>query len=158
MRHFLLPGTVAALAFGVPKATPAGALVPAAGRLLGKPAGGGGASLSTVDIAAVTEAADDNLPPTTGTVVKTGRVLHRQPGPMRAGKMAESSKYYPGSCIARRWGAVPGNWSSSRPGIAPVSNGLLSYPVLFCCHAPRTARNQKTHMVCRFTSSTDFTK
>ncbi len=86
---------------------------------------------ATIDIASVTVAADDDLAVTTGTVVKTGSVLHRQLWPVRTGLMGESDKYLSGSCYARPWGAVSGDCRGQYTRYRTFSTARSIFPVSF---------------------------
>jgi len=126
MRHFLVFGSVTALAFGVLQTAPAGSLIALSGRSQRQVPSSLGAATSAIDVSAITIAADHHLAVAAGTVVQTRRRLHRRQGPMRAGLKGKMDKYLCGSCNARPWGAVSGDWS----GRDPVSH-LSQRPSLF---------------------------
>ena len=78
MRHFLAPGSVMALAFGVLETAATGTLIAFAGGSERCAAGPIRTRLTAIEIAPIAVTADRDLAVTAGTVVETGSVLHRQ--------------------------------------------------------------------------------
>jgi hypothetical protein len=131
MRHFLMPGTVLILAFSVFQTATIAPLIALSSGYQRCLPGTSCTSLAAIDIAPVTVAADDDLAVTTGTVVKTGGVLHRRLWPMRTGLKGKSDKYLSGSCSARLLGCGIGGLSRSIHSVPHLLNGPLYLPGFF---------------------------
>ena len=89
MRHFLVFGSVTALALGVLETATMGVLVASSGSSQRRPAGRVCARITAIDISSIAVAADRYLVVTADTVVETGSVLHRRLQPMRTGTKGE---------------------------------------------------------------------
>jgi hypothetical protein len=95
MRHFRSsPLAIAALARGMGEAAPARFLITPSGLSTRLTAGGLRATLTAVDVAPVTVAADHHLAVTTGTVEQTCTGLHRPLRPMRDGLKPTAERYF----------------------------------------------------------------
>lgn len=82
MRHFLSPGAVPALAFGMPEPAGATALIAGASGPLRRRTRRLCARWSAVALAAIAGRADQALAPATGAIEQAGSGFHRRSWPM----------------------------------------------------------------------------
>ena len=101
MRHFLLPRTVATLAFGVSVTSPQGGLVTLSGRVLLALARGLRTGVITVAVAAIAVAANHHRLAAPGAQVTSSRDLHGRTQAMGLDRNARFVTY--SACNVARW-------------------------------------------------------
>ena len=146
MRHFLLPGAVAMLAFGVGATTASAGLVALTGGAHTAAASLFGARRGAIAIAAITVAADQHGSTAARTQVASSGEVHWRMGPMGIDDNARFVKYYAGN-VAAVWAAG----RDSGTGLVVGAGVAPAFPLASQCFTvsalsalPTAARNRQT--------------